>query len=177
MNMLVKNAQSASATEKDPRWASVVARNAEADGTFYYSVATTGVYCRPSCAARLARPENIRFHLTCADAEGAGFRACKRCKPGQSSLAERHAKRIAMVCRRIEKSEEPPVLAELAAAIGMSTFYFHRVFKAVTGLTPHEYVVAHRSKTVREKLTRSQSVTHAIYDAGFNSNSRFYETS
>ena len=87
MNMTAKNAQRAATAENDPRWASVVARDPGADGTFYYSVKTTGVYCRPSCAARLARPENIRFHTTCADAEQAGFRPCKRCKPDQPSLA------------------------------------------------------------------------------------------
>lgn len=91
MNASGKNAHLAAETVNDPRWASVVARNPEADGTFYYSVKTTGVYCRPSCAAWLARPENVRFHTTCEDAEKAGFRPCKRCKPNQPSLKEAHA--------------------------------------------------------------------------------------
>lgn len=91
MNASGKNAHLAAETVNDPRWASVVARNPEADGTFYYSVKTTGVYCRPSCAAWLARPENVRFHTTCEDAEKAGFRPCKRCKPIQPSLKEAHA--------------------------------------------------------------------------------------
>src|SRR5579863_6678023 len=93
-------------TETDPRWASVVARDSKAK--FYYSVRTTGVYCRPSCAARLPRPENVQFHATCEDAEKAGFRPCKRCKPGQVSPVEQHAKRIASACRLIESSERPP---------------------------------------------------------------------
>ncbi len=78
-------------TAQDPRWAAVVARDRAFDGNFYYSVETTGVYCRPSCAARLAKPENVRFHLTREDAERAGFRPCKRCKPDQPALIERHA--------------------------------------------------------------------------------------
>ena len=176
MNMLVKNAQSASATEKDPRWASVVARNSEADGTFYYAVKTTGVYCRPSCAARLARPEHVQFHATCADAEKAGFRPCKRCQPNQPALAEQHAAMIAEACRLIAESEEAPDLEALANHVGMSRYHFHRVFKAITGLTPHDYVVANRMQKVRKKLGISDTVTEAMYDAGYNSSGRFYET-
>src|SRR5271163_5013717 len=107
------------ATENDARWASIAARDPNADGKFYYSVRTTGVYCRPSCAARLARPENVRFHLTCEDAEKAGFRPCKRCKPGQPALTEQNAKKVAKACRLIERSEETPSLAELARHAGM----------------------------------------------------------
>jgi AraC family transcriptional regulator of adaptative response/methylated-DNA-[protein]-cysteine methyltransferase len=163
-------------TTNDARWASVVARDAGADGKFYYSVKTTGVYCRPSCAARLALPENVQFHLTCADAEKAGFRACKRCKPNQPSLAEQNGARIAEICRVLEQAEKTPKLNELAAKAGMSVYHFHRTFKAVTGLTPGDYAAAHRSNRVRASLGSSNSVTEAIYDAGFNSSSRFYES-
>ena len=135
------------------------------------------MYCRPSCAARLARPENVQFHKTCADAEQAGFRPCKRCKPKQPSLRAQNAAMIAKVCRRIERSEQAPSLEQLAAYAGMSRFHFHRVFKAVTGLTPNEYAAARRTKRVRATLERSETVTDAIYDAGFNANSRFYESS
>jgi Adenosine deaminase len=177
MNVSAKNAHLAAATENDPRWASVVARNPEADGTFYYSVNTTGVYCCPSCAARLARPENVRFHTTCEDAEQAGFRPCKRCKPNQSSLVEQHAAKVTEACRLIEDSEKVPSLEELANHAGVSTYHFHRVFKAITGLTPKEYAAAHRAKRVRNELGRSGTVTEAIFDAGYNSDGRFYETS
>jgi AraC family transcriptional regulator of adaptative response/methylated-DNA-[protein]-cysteine methyltransferase len=163
-------------TTNDARWASVVARDAGADGKFYYSVKTTGVYCRPSCAARVARPENVQFHLTCAEAEKAGFRPCKRCKPNEPSLAEQNGARIAEICRLLECAEEPPKLRELAAHAGMSVYHFHRTFKAVTGLTPGDYTAAHRSNRVRASLGRSNSVTEAIYEAGFNSSSRFYES-
>ncbi len=177
MNTSANNAVIAVATVNDPRWAAVVARDAAADGTFFYSVETTGVYCRPSCAARLARPENVRFHATCADAERAGFRPCKRCKPNELPLGEQHAAQVAEICRLIENAEKVPSLAELASHAGLSTYHFHRVFKAVTGVTPRAYAAALRAKRVRNELDRSDTVTAAIFDAGYNSNARFYEKS
>src|SRR3546814_13394380 len=101
-------------TERDPRWAAVRARDAGANGRFWYSVATTGVYCRPSCASRLARPENVRFHATREDAERAGFRPCKRCKPDQPRLTERHAAVIADACRLIPGTQQVPGLDDPA---------------------------------------------------------------
>ena len=172
-----KHAAARTATERDPRWASVVARDQAADEKFFYSVKTTGVYCRLSCPARLARPENVRFHATRADAERAGFRPCKRCKPDQPSLAEQHATKVAEACRLIEAADEPPNLDELARSVGLSPHHFHRVFKTVTGITPKAYAAAHRARRVRDGLTRSGTVTEAIYGAGFNSNGRFYATS
>src|ERR1700686_4223540 len=177
MSTSAKNTRLAAITENDPRWASVVARDPQPLLPFYYSVKTTGVYCRPSCAARLPKPENVQFHATCQDAEKAGFRPCKRCMPNQASPLEQHAGKIASACRLIESSETPPGLDELARHVGLSTYYFHRVFKATTGLTPKEYAAAHRDNLVRKSLNKSDTVTGAIYDAGYNSNSRFYETS
>lgn len=177
MNMSAKNAQFAAATENDVRWASVVARAPKADSKFYYSVKTTGVYCRASCSARLARPENVRFHATCKDAESAGFRPCKRCKPNQDSLLEQHTARIAAACQLIENLQEVPNLEQLSKHVGLSTYHFHRVFKAIAGLTPKEYAVADRQKRVRNTLAISDTVTEAIYNAGYNSSGRFYETS
>ena len=175
--MNTANAERAATTTKDPRWAAIVARNPAADGQFFYSVKTTGVYCRPSCAARPARPENVRFHLSCEDAERAGFRPCKRCKPNQPPLAEQHAAKVAEICRLIEAAETAPALDELASMAGLSPYHFHRVFKAVTGLTPKAYAVAHRANRMRAELDRSGTVTAAIFDAGYNSNGRFYEKS
>lgn len=169
-----KSAQRAAATLNDPRWTAVVARDAAADGTFYYSVGSTGVYCRPSCAARLARPENVRFHATCAEAEAAGFRPCKRCRPDQPSLAEKHAACATAACRILDTAERTPNLAELARQVGLSSYYFHRVFKQVTGLTPREYAAARRETRVRAELERSDTVTDAIFEAGYNATSRFY---
>jgi AraC family transcriptional regulator of adaptative response/methylated-DNA-[protein]-cysteine methyltransferase len=176
MNRSTKNVQVAAATASDARWAAVVTRDPQADGTFYYSVETTGVYCRPSCAARLARPEHVRFHATCTEAEQAGFRPCKRCQPNQASLLEQHAATIAAACRFIEQSEETPSLAQLAHHAGWSPSHFHRVFKAITGLTPKAYAAAQRAQRVRSTLGTSGTVTEAIYDAGYNSNGRFYAT-
>jgi AraC family transcriptional regulator, regulatory protein of adaptative response / methylated-DNA-[protein]-cysteine methyltransferase len=167
----------ATATELDPRWARVARRDRSADGTFWYSVATTGIYCRPSCPSRAANPKNVRFHRSIAEAEAAGFHPCKRCKPDQPSSDAQNAKTVARICRVIEQSEQVPPLAALAEAAGLSSGYFHRLFKAVTGVTPKDYAVAHRAGKVREELARSSTVTEAIYDAGFNSNGRFYEKS
>lgn len=177
MSTSMKNSQLAAATVNDPRWTAVVARNPKADGAFFYSVSTTGVYCRPSCAARLARPENIRFHATREEAEQAGFRPCKRCKPNQPSLAGRYAAKVTEACRIIEEAETAPGLEELAKRVGVSAYHFHRVFRQVTGLTPREYAAAHRGKRIRNALSRRGAVTAAIFDAGYNSNSRFYEKS
>jgi AraC family transcriptional regulator, regulatory protein of adaptative response / methylated-DNA-[protein]-cysteine methyltransferase len=161
----------------DERWAAVVRRDAAADGRFYYSVRTTGVYCRPSCAARRARRENVAFHATCAEAEAAGFRPCKRCRPNEAALAERQAAAVAGACRLIEQAEEAPSLDALARSAGLSRFHFHRVFKAVTGVTPKAYADAHRARRVRDELTQRETVTEAIYGAGFNSSGRFYAAS
>jgi AraC family transcriptional regulator of adaptative response/methylated-DNA-[protein]-cysteine methyltransferase len=161
--------------EDDPRWAAVLARDPTADGSFYYAVRTTGIYCRPTCPSRRPRPANTDFFTTREEAENAGFRACKRCKPGQAALAERHAIKIAEACRQIEESEPAPDLETLAMNAGISTFHFHRIFKSVMGLTPKAYATAHRAARVRNELGRASSVTDAIYDSGYNSNSRFYD--
>ena len=161
----------------EDKWAAVVHRDVRADSVFYYSVRTTGVYCRPSCAARLARRENVRFHTTTREAEAAGFRPCKRCRPNEQPLAVRRAEAIAKACRLIEEAEEAPDFDAVAAAAGMSRFHFQRVFRTITGLTPKAYALAHRANRVREQLKKSATVTDAIYEAGFNSNGRFYATS
>ena len=159
------------------RWAAVQRRDGDADGAFYYSVRTTGVYCRPSCAARLARRENVRFNASCEEAEAAGFRPCKRCRPNEAALAVRRAAAVAKACRLIETAEEMPNLDALAGSAGMSRFHFHRVFRTITGVTPKAYAAAHRARRVREALPQSSTVTEAIYGAGFNSSGRFYAKS
>ncbi|WP_150107262.1 bifunctional DNA-binding transcriptional regulator/O6-methylguanine-DNA methyltransferase Ada [Pedosphaera parvula] len=161
----------------DLRWLAVQQRNPNADGHFVYSVATTGVYCRPACPSRLALRENIAFHDTCTDAERAGFRPCKRCQPTGASLAKRHADAAAKACRIIETSDPLPSLDELANAVGLSRYHFHRIFKKTVGVTPRQYFAAHRNERVRSELRSQPSVTQAIYGAGFNSSSRFYERS
>lgn len=161
-------------TQADPRWLAVVERDARADGSFLYSVRTTGVYCRPSCGARTPRPENVAFHETAAAAEQAGFRPCKRCRPDQPSLAQRHAALVADLCRRMETAEEPPKLTELARDAGLSPSHLLRLFKALTGLTPRAYAAARRAGRLRDGLGRTARVTDAIQDAGYGSSGRFY---
>ena len=161
----------------DARWGAVLARDAAFDGRFYYSVETTGIYCRPSCAARRPKRIHVRFHHTAEEAEAAGFRPCQRCKPNAPSLAAAHAKMVADACRLIEAAEEAPKLDELARQVSLSPYHFHRIFKSMLGVTPKAYAIANRNKRVRAALARSSTVTEAIYDAGFNSNGRFYAAS
>lgn len=161
----------------DPRWSRVLARDRSADGAFWYSVATTGVYCRPSCPSRAANPKNVQLHDTLADAKATGFRPCRRCHPDGPSIDAENVALVARACRLIEESEEEPSLNALAKAVGRSASYFHRNFKSVTGLTPKDYAAAHRASKVREGLANGSSVTEAIYDAGYNSSGRFYEKS
>lgn len=164
-------------TERDPRWARVVARDPTADGTFVFAVETTGVYCRPSCGARTPRPENVSFHLACPDAERAGFRPCKRCRPELPPLAERNAALVADLCRELDREDTTPCLEDMARARGLSGSHLARTFKAVTGLTPKAYATARRVERVQHELRSAPSVTQAIYDAGYGGSSRFYEAS
>lgn len=173
--MKANSRRSAEDTARDPRWAAVLARDAAADGRFWYSVASTGVYCRPSCGARTPRPENVHFHASAAEAEQAGFRPCQRCRPDLPPRAERDAARVAALCRHIDAAESTPTLTELAQLSGWSPSHLQRVFKAVTGLSPREYARALKAGRVREALASAVSVTDAFVDAGYSSSGRFYE--
>ncbi len=159
----------------EAKWQALLRRDKTADGQFFFSVATTGVYCRPSCGARQPRRENVAFHSTPVDAEAAGFRPCKRCKPTETPTWHERTKLVADACRFIEDAETAPPLADVAAHVGLSPYHFHRVFKEITGVTPKAYATSHRAKNVKGSLKESRTVTEAIYDAGYNTNSRFYE--
>jgi AraC family transcriptional regulator, regulatory protein of adaptative response / methylated-DNA-[protein]-cysteine methyltransferase len=165
------------AVAADARWARIVARDRTADGSLWYSVATTGVYCRPSCPSRAANPKNVQLHDTLAAAKATGFRPCKRCNPDGLSSDGANAAIVARACRLIETSEEEPSLGDLAEAAGRSAGYFHRLFKTATGLTPKNYASAHRAGKIRHGLASGNTVTETIYDAGFNSSGRFYAKS
>jgi AraC family transcriptional regulator of adaptative response/methylated-DNA-[protein]-cysteine methyltransferase len=159
----------------DDRYSAVSRRDGAFDGQFFYGVQTTGVYCRPSCAARGALRKNISFYLTCEAAERAGFRPCKRCRPNEPSQNERHAEMVRRACRLIDEAEDIPSLENIARLVGVSPFHFHRVFKQIAGVTPKGYADARRAVRLQDGLSSSESVTNAIYDAGFNAPSRFYE--
>lgn len=161
--------------DDDARWAAVLSRDGEADGAFVYAVVTTGVYCRPSCPSRRPARRNARFFALNREAEAAGFRACKRCRPTQLSDRQRMALAVEAACRTLEAAERTPTLAELAAEVGSSPYHFQRLFKAHTGLTPRQYHAAHRAERTATALAGAQSVTHAAFAGGFASLSTFYE--
>jgi AraC family transcriptional regulator of adaptative response/methylated-DNA-[protein]-cysteine methyltransferase len=180
-NMTSEGTRRAKYRSDEERWQAVRTRDGAADGAFYYGVQTTGVYCRPTCPSRLPRRENASFHDTCADAERAGLRPCKRCRPNEPALGERRGVAVRNACRLIEAAQAEggatPSLDALAQAAGMSRFHFHRVFKALTGVTPKGYADAYRARRVRSALAQDATVTSALYGAGFNSSSRFYAAS
>ena len=162
----------------EARWQSVISRDKEADGKFFYAISTTGIYCYPSCPSRLALRANTHFFETSIEAEQAGFRPCKRCKSNQDTPSSRDALIIAQACRLIENADEIPNLETLAQSQNLSSYHFHRLFKSITSVTPRAYAIAHRAHKVRTELAHdTSSITDAIYHAGFNSNGRFYATS
>ncbi|HEV2333914.1 MAG TPA: bifunctional DNA-binding transcriptional regulator/O6-methylguanine-DNA methyltransferase Ada [Stellaceae bacterium] len=156
-------------------WAALVSRDASADGAFVYAVRTTGVYCRPGCASRMPRRENVAFYEAPAAAEAAGYRPCKRCRPNEGSPADRHVAAIDRACALIRAQDTLPTLAELAATAGISRFHFHRVFRQITGATPREWGKAHRLDRFAARLDAGESVAGAVYAAGFGASSRAYE--
>ena len=158
----------------DERWQAVIDRNPDADGCFVYAVKTTGVYCRPSCASRRAKRENVEFFDVNADAEKGGYRPCKRCRPNEMSTHQKNRLAIEKACRIIEAAETAPSLDEMAAEVELSPFHFHRLFKKETGVTPKAYAKAHRAKRFQQELHSGESVTGAIYASGYQSPSRVY---
>jgi AraC family transcriptional regulator of adaptative response/methylated-DNA-[protein]-cysteine methyltransferase len=159
----------------DECWAALEKRDTGAAGQFFYGVKTTGVYCRPGCTSRLPLRKNTLFFETQAEAEAAGLRPCKRCRPADGSAASRHLAAIEKACALLRRSETMPTLAELADAAGVSPFHFHRVFKQITGATPRDYARMHLLGRFAERLDAGEPVTEAIYASGFGSSSRAYE--
>lgn len=161
----------------EQRWRAVRERDDAADGTFYYAVTTTGIYNRPSCAARLARRENVEFHASLEELRLRGYRPCRRCRPGEPEPTREHAALVARVCLLMDTAAAPLNLDELAQSAGYSRFHFHRMFKSLTGLTPHTYWTAVRARRVREELIRARTVSDAIYQSGFTTTGQFYAVS
>jgi AraC family transcriptional regulator, regulatory protein of adaptative response / methylated-DNA-[protein]-cysteine methyltransferase len=159
----------------DPRWNAVLARDAAHDGKFVFAVSTTGVYCRPSCAARRPRRENVQFFLAPEQAEHAGYRACLRCRP-KSFNGNRESDGVKAICRFIEQHlDEPLTLDRLGKEFRQSPFHLQRRFKRALGITPREYADSCRLRLLKRNLQAGDSVTRAMYDAGYGSSSRLYE--
>jgi AraC family transcriptional regulator of adaptative response/methylated-DNA-[protein]-cysteine methyltransferase len=157
----------------EERWAAVLARDMGADGAFYYGVKSTGVFCRPSCPSRRPDRKNVSFWSTPADAEAAGFRECRRCRPREAAV---HAEAVARACRYIEEHIDEPVdLATVAPIAGLSPDHFQRVFKRLTGVTPRAYADVVRTRSFKERIKNGAPVTEAAFDAGYGSTSRLYE--
>ena len=157
--------------DDEAAWGAVMARDRSADGRFVTGVLTTGIYCRPSCAARHPKRENVRFFATGAEAAAAGLRACLRCKPDEVT---REAAAMERVLALLDSAETPPSLSEMAEAAGYSQHHFHRLFKRATGVTPADYVRGRRAKNMTDSLERNGRVTDAIYEAGYSGPGRFY---
>jgi AraC family transcriptional regulator of adaptative response/methylated-DNA-[protein]-cysteine methyltransferase len=159
----------------DPRWNAVLARDAAHDGEFVFGVSSTGVYCRPSCAARRPRRENVQFFIAPEQAEQAGYRACLRCKP-KSFSGNTESDGVKAICRFIEQHlDEPVTLDRLGKEFHQSPFHLQRRFKRVLGITPREYADSCRLRLLKRNLQAGDSVTRAMYDAGYGSSSRLYE--
>ena len=157
----------------EARWRALEERDPGADGHFFYSVSSTGVYCRPGCTSKLALRRNVRFHDSASQAEHCGFRPCKRCRPGQESLQAWQTRVILEGCRRLDDNDNTPTLEVLAASANLSPSHFHRLFRKIVGLTPGQYVRARRAERVKTGLRDQASVTEAIHCAGYNSSGHF----
>lgn len=175
VQMLNKRKEFEPARDDEARWSAVLARDAKRDGEFVFGVSSTGVYCRPSCAARRPRRENVRFFPVPEAAERAGYRACLRCRPRALS-GNPELEAVRAICRFIEQHlDETVTLERLGKEFRQSPFHLQRRFKAVLGITPREYADSCRMRTLKRNLQAGDSVTRAMYDAGYGSSSRLYE--
>jgi AraC family transcriptional regulator of adaptative response/methylated-DNA-[protein]-cysteine methyltransferase len=156
------------------RWKSVVNREKSADGSFYYAVKTTGIFCRPSCSAKLPKRENVEYFLSCQEALASGYRACKKCRPTGRTVSEEAEQKIIKACRIIENSNTIPKLFDLAKKVELSPYHFHRLFKKYVGVTPKQFASSYRSKRLNDRLKSSDSITEAFYEAGYSSSSGVY---
>jgi AraC family transcriptional regulator, regulatory protein of adaptative response / methylated-DNA-[protein]-cysteine methyltransferase len=161
----------------DDRWNALVARSPQANGPFFYGVATTGIYCRPGCASRLPKRDNVRFFDTAEQAAASGFRPCKRCRPDLVENPDPIRAAVLKACAIMDTAETRPTLSELAGAVNLSPFHFQRQFKQITGVTPKQYFMEKRLQRVQSNLRTGDTVTAALYDAGFSSSAPFYQQS
>ena len=157
-------------------WRAVQRRDRAFDGQFVYAVRSTRVFCRPSCASRRPLRGNVSFFATSADAERAGYRACKRCQPASPERARDIDRAIARACTYLVRHfDEPVTLSALAREVGISPFHLQRAFKRALGISPREYRAAERRRRLTERLRKGDPVSRATFEAGFGSSSRVYE--
>ena len=156
------------------RWQAVIDRQTADSEPFVYAVRSTGIYCRPGCASRLPKRSNVEFFAGPLQAEAAGYRACKRCRPNQSLGDAPQVERLIAACRFIERAERVPSLTEVAAEVGLSPAHLQRLFREHLGLSPREYAAARRVRRLQETLVEGASVTDAIYRSGYESTGRCY---
>lgn len=159
--------------ETELYWQAVKANDARFDGAFVLGVKTTGIYCRPSCRARLPKRENVDFYASPEAAEHCGFRACKRCRPNEAGSLDPQVDKILRVCELIDG--DPLTLVELGQAVGLSSYHLQRSFKEIIGVSPKKYAEAKRMERFKDELRGGSDVTTAMYDAGFGASSRLYE--
>lgn len=159
----------------DARWSAVCARDRACDGKFVFAVTSTGIYCRPSCGARRPHRRNVRFFADAREAAAAGFRACRRCDPDAVAQVERERGVPVALCRLLARQEGVPTQAALGAAVGLPPGRAVRLFREALGMTPQQYARGLRQARLRATLGRADSVTTAVYEAGFSSTGRFYE--
>jgi AraC family transcriptional regulator of adaptative response/methylated-DNA-[protein]-cysteine methyltransferase len=165
------------ALEREVYWQAVETRDARFNGVFVYGVRSTGVYCKPSCPSRRPRREKVEFFGALEEAEASGFRACLRCKPREAAAPDPRAELVLRVCRRIEERyAAAPTLEELGAESGVSPHHLQRTFKSLTGITPRQYAAALRLRLFKSRVKEGADLTAAIYDAGYGSSSRLYES-
>lgn len=157
----------------DARWQSVLDRDPDADGQFVFAVQTTGIFCRPSCRAKHALRQNVRFFASAEQALAAGFRPCKRCQPDKDNARQHQLDKITHACRLLEQ-DAPITLDALAQQVAMSPFHLHRLFKATTGMTPKAWQQSWRARRLRYALAKGETVTQAILNAGFPDSGSYY---
>lgn len=165
-------------TGEESRWRAVISKDNGADGRFVYAVASTGIYCRPSCSSRQPARRNVSFYDSTGDAEQAGFRACRKCGGQPKTADDRQIHAVRLACRTLEAAEEQaPSLDELAQVTGLSPHHLHRIFKKAMGITPRQYWDSIRLGRLKENLRSGEPVAPALYGAGYGSSSRLYEKS
>jgi AraC family transcriptional regulator of adaptative response/methylated-DNA-[protein]-cysteine methyltransferase len=161
--------------DDNSRWRAVLARDSRADGQFVYGVRSTHIYCRPSCASRRPHRDRVMFFSSPVDAERAGYRACRRCRPSEAPTADPWVGKVRRACLYLARSDARPSLAALAQRLGGSPYHLQRNFKRLVGLTPRAYAEACRLGAVKRQLRKGDDVTSAVFGAGYGSSSRFYE--